>query len=93
MSAANIFQDENAFNRADTAISLADGYINAKKFLHGTITDFEEDEYGDTHQKQVRKDTYIFGHRSNISEDVYNRMKEYAELDEERDFKSLNNLM
>ena len=67
MSAANIFQDENAFNRADTAISLAEGYINTKKFLHGTITDFDEDEYGDRHQKQVRKDLYILNYKSNIS--------------------------
>ena len=67
MSAANIFQDENAFNRADTAISLAEGYINTKKFLHGTIIDFDEDEYGDRHQKQVRKDLYILNYKSSIS--------------------------
>lgn len=93
MSAANIFQDENAFNRADTAISLAEGYINTKKFLHGTITDFDEDEYGDRHQKQIRKDLYILNYKGNISQDIYDRMKEYAELDEEQDFKSLNSLM
>jgi hypothetical protein len=96
MSAANIFQNDSVYNNANSAISLSRGYINARKYLHGSITlkDARDLDTEGTARTSQPKISYVLDRiKSKINEldaETVNEIKEYLEMAPEDKFTDLS---
>lgn len=93
MSASNMFQNDNTFNSPATAISLAEGYINPKRFLHGKYKTKGENSEGGEETVFQNKDKFILEQFANLDDNIIQELKKQAELEEDEDFTDLGTAM
>lgn len=84
MSAANIFTKDSASNNPNSAISLAEGFINSDLFLHGTVTNTGTDEMGLEVKENVSKQSLVAVSFNNLSQEIKEAVKVEAELTESK---------
>lgn len=84
MSAANIFTKDSAFNNPNSAISLAEGFVNSNLFLHGTVTSFGTDEMGLEVRENVPKQSLVATSFNNLPPEIKEAVIAEAELTESK---------
>jgi hypothetical protein len=84
MSAANIFTKDSAFNNPNSAISLAEGFVNSNLFLHGTVASSGMDEMGIETKENVPKQSLVATSFNNLPPEIKEAVKVEAELTESK---------